>query len=120
MDGFNSHATGGSLQISSEVIEKIAKQAAMEVDGVAAVKVPALSAQSLLGKRAVNKPIHVEINNDVADIEVAMVVRYGVKIPEISEKVQENVKHSVQNMTSITVGRVNLIISGIASPMEAD
>ena len=34
---------------------------------------------------------------------------------EISEKVQENVKTAVQNMTNVTVSRVNLVIAGLAA-----
>ena len=38
------------------------------------------------------------------------------RIPKVAEKVQENVKSAVQNMTSVTVSRVNLVIVGLAHP----
>lgn len=114
MDGFNSHAAGGSLQISYEVIEKIAKHACLEVEGVASLEAVSTGAKVLLDKIAPQKPIRVELNNDVADVEVSLVVKYGTKIPELSEKVQQNVKDQVQNMTNITVGRVDIIITGVA------
>ena len=44
--------TGGSLQISTEVIAKIAKLAAMEVDGVQDVSAVAPSMRSILGQKA--------------------------------------------------------------------
>lgn len=113
MDRFDAENSGGSLQISSDVIEKIAKHAALEVNGVEAVHGQTTAARTLLGKLTSYGPIYVEMIDDVADIEVAIVVRYGTKIPEISEKVQRNVKDSVQNMTSITVGRVDIVVSGI-------
>ena len=46
--------TGGSLQISTEVIAKIAKLAAMEVDGVQDVSAVAPSMRSILGQKASN------------------------------------------------------------------
>ena len=35
-----------------------------------------------------------------------------------AEKVQKNVKSSVQNMTNVTVSRVNLVIAGVAGTEE--
>ncbi|NLW79874.1 MAG: Asp23/Gls24 family envelope stress response protein [Ruminococcaceae bacterium] len=113
MDEFNSHAYGGSLQISSEVIEKIARQAALEVDGVANVTPIIPGARTLLAKLPYAKPIHVEIKNEAADIMVSIVVKYGAKIPELSGRVQQNVKDAVQSMTNIMVGRVDLVVNGV-------
>lgn len=113
MERYDADNSGGSLQISSDVVEKIAKHAALEVDGVEAVRGQTTAARTLLGKITSYGPIYVEMIDDVADIEVAIVVRYGAKVPEISEQVQRNVKAAVQNMTSITVGRVDIVVSGI-------
>ena len=115
MEVYDSHITGGSLQISSDVIEKIARHAAMEVEGVHSV-VPAMSgARSLLDKIAPVKPITVELKNDVADISVSLSVLYGTKIPELSERVQRNVKDAVQNMTSISVAKVDVVVAGLVN-----
>ena len=37
----------------------------------------------------------------------------------MAEKVQKNVKNAVQNMTRVTVSRVNLIIAGLAAEEPA-
>ncbi len=113
MDGFNSHSSGGKLKISSEAIEKIAKHAALEIDGVCGLKVVPSATNSVLGRLGTVRPVQIVMLNDVADVEVSIVVRYGSKIPEISEKVQKNVKNSIQNMTGITVGLVNVVITGV-------
>ncbi len=41
-------------------------------------------------------------------------MEFGARIPSVAEKVQENVKSAVQNMTNVTVSRVNLVIAGLA------
>lgn len=107
--------TTGSLQISTEVVEKIARHAALEVEGVHDVVSAGGGAKSLLGRLAQPKPIQVEIKNDVADLVVSLAVAYGTRIPELSEKVQQSVKDAVQSMTSITVARVDVIIAGLAA-----
>ncbi len=116
MDGFDSHSLGGSLQISTEVIEKIASFAAMEVSGVLSVKAHNEGVKSLLDKITQPKAVLVELKSDVADISISLMVEYGAKIPDLSERVQQNVKDSVQNMTGITVARVDVIISGLGNP----
>lgn len=114
MDGMKGAATGGSLQISKEVIAHIAQLATLEVDGVHSVFAPAAGIKGLFGKAGASKPIVVELTEDVAEITVHIVVNYGCKVPPLCVRVQENVKSSVQNMTSITVSRVNVIIAGVS------
>jgi uncharacterized alkaline shock family protein YloU len=114
MEGFDSHDSGGSLQISSEVVEKIARNAAMEVEGVHNVIPAASVAAGLLGIITPPKPIVVVLKNDVADITVSIQVEHGTIIPELSERVQQSVKEAVQSMTSISVAKVDVLIAGLA------
>ncbi len=118
MEVTNSNVVHGSLQISTEVIAKIAKLAAMEIDGVTDVCSGTTGVKGLLGKVSLQKPVVVELLEDVAEITVSITVCYGSKIPFVCEKVQENVKAAVQNMTSITVSRVNIVVAGVHSVTE--
>lgn len=117
----NLNHNGESLQISTEVIAKIAKCAALEVDGVAEV---ACSTQSkvkeLLEAVSIQNPVLVEMHDGMASITINLVVWYGVRIPRVAEKVQENIKSTVQNMTNVAVGSVDLVIAGVAMPVADD
>lgn len=115
MDVANS-SVSGSLQISTDVIAKIARLATLEVDGVNAVTLGAAGPKGLLPKARAQKAIGVELSDDVAEITVHVQVKYGCKIPQLSERVQENVKSAVQSMTCITVSKVNIIVTGVAVP----
>ncbi len=121
MEVTNSGAMKGSLQISTDVISKIAKLATLEVEGIYSVSGNILSGKgfALVRKMPMQKPISVELNDDVAEISVNVVVKYGCKIPQLSEKVQENVKNAVQNMTCITVSKVNVIVTGVVQETTA-
>ena len=114
MDVTNSSTIGGSLQISTDVIAKIAKLATLEIEGVKEVSTGTMGVKSLFNKVNLQKPILVQLTDDVAEITVNIMVRYGYKIPQLCEKVQENVKSSVQNMTCITVSKVNIVVTGVA------
>ena len=118
MEVSNSNVVNGSLQISTDVIGKIAKLAATEIDGVVYVCAGSAGMRSFLGKVNLQKPVSVELLENVAEITVSLTVRYGSQIPAVCEKVQENVKSAVQNMTSITVARVNIVVVGVLQEPE--
>ena len=105
----------GSLQISNEVVAKIAKLAALEIDGVADVS-SMQSVRGLLSKASLQKPVTVDLSDGVAVVQVHVIAKYGSKIMPVCAKVQENVKQTIQNMTGITVSRVDVIVAGLEEP----
>lgn len=117
MDLQNMDLMGGSLQISTEVIAKIARCAALEVDGVAAVSHGRQSktVKELLEMASIQPPVTVEMRDGTAEITLDLIVRYGARIPVMAEKVHQSVKSAVQNMTNVTVSRVNIVIAGLDS-----
>lgn len=117
MEVQNTNLTGGSLQISTDVIAKIARCAALEIDGVADVACGTQGkVKELLEIVSLQTPVTVEMHDGIAAITVNLIVDFGTRIPAIAEKVQENIKASVQNMTNVAVGRVDLVIAGVALP----
>lgn len=105
---------GGSLQISTEVIAKIARLAALEVDGVSDVATgTSQNVRSLLGRTGLQKPVTVVMEDGIATVTVHITVVYGSKVMPLCEKVQENVKQAIQNMTGITVARVDVLVVGL-------
>lgn len=116
MDLQNMDLKGGSLQISTEVIGKIARCAALEIEGVAEVSCGKQNrkVKDLLERANVQSPVTVEMRDGTAEITLEIVAAFGARIPAVAEKVQENVKSAVQNMTNVTVSRVDLVIAGLA------
>lgn len=113
--------TGGSLHIATDVVEKIARMAALEVDGVANVSLGNAGVKGFMNKLAPQSPVQVEMKDQVAQITVSLVVQNGTRISDVSEKVQQNIKSSVQNMTQITVSKVNIVVTGISfAEVEAE
>ena len=103
-----------------DAIIPIATLAAQEVDGVASVASGSMqSVRGLLSKASLHKPVAVVIEDGVATVTLHIVGKYGSKIVPVCEKVQENVKQTIQNMTGITVSRVDVIVSGLAEETDA-
>lgn len=120
MDLQNMDLKGGSLQISTEVIGKIARCAALEIDGVAEVSCGRQNrkVKDLLEIASLQSPVTVTMREGTAEITLHLLVSFGARIPSVAEKVQENVKSAVQSMTNVTVSRVDLVIAGLAAPQE--
>lgn len=121
MDLQNTDLQGGTLQISTEVIAKIARCAALEIDGVSEVSCGSQNKKlrSLLETSSIQQPVVVEMRDGTANITLHLMVRFGTRIQTVAEKVQENVKNAVQNMTNVTVSRVNLVIAGLSDASAA-
>ena len=116
MDLQNMDLQGGSLQISTEVIAKIARCAALEVEGVAEASCGTQNKKLKdLLEASIQPPVAVEMRDGTAELTLHLIMASGARIPAVAEKVQENVKSAVQNMTSVTVSRVNLVIAGLAA-----
>lgn len=113
---------GGSLQISTDVLVKIARLAALEIDGVAEVATGnSQSVQALLDKKAgLQKPVVVEMEDGIAAVTVRIIATYGKKILPVCQKVQENVKQTIQNMTGITVSKVDVMVVGLVEAAEEE
>ena len=103
----------GSLKISQDVIASIAGYAAADTEGVASLAPVSRSISGLFREKQPLKPISIQLEDGVAVIDIRLEVRQGVKIPELSKKLQAAVKEAVQNMTGIVVSKVNLHIAGV-------
>lgn len=120
MDLQNTELMGGSLQISTDVIAKIARCAALEVEGVSDVSCGKAGVRVKDLLEIIQTPVAVEMKEGIAEITLSLIVNFGARIPAVAEKVQQNVKNAVQNMTCVTVSRVNLVIAGLAAQPQGE
>lgn len=111
MNGYEKN--NGKLKISENVIETITKLATLEVDGVNSLSDTNKGITAIITKKYMEKPITIEVVDGVAHIVVGINIAPNVFVPDISNKVQQNVKNAVQNMTSITVSSVDVYVAGI-------
>jgi len=72
----------------------------------------------VLGRRNWDRGVKVEVVSQDVFIDMGVVVEYGVSIPEVSWKIQETVKQSVENMTGLNVAEVNVRIQGVRTVKE--
>ncbi|NPV70866.1 MAG: Asp23/Gls24 family envelope stress response protein [Firmicutes bacterium] len=107
--------TEGNVRISDDVVAVIAGMSCTEVEGVAGMSGGLVGDLSeILGKKNFSKGVKVEVGEKEAAIDLFVVVDYGVRIPEVAQRVQENVKTAVEIMTGLKVVEVNVHVHGVA------
>lgn len=104
----------GEVQIADDVVASIAGLAATEVKGVISLA-GGITAEliSKLGMKKLSKGVKVTVEESNVNVSVAINVEFGSNIPEVSAKVQEKVKTTVENMTGLSVIGVNVKVLGI-------
>lgn len=111
----------GSIKIADEVVSVIAGLAATEIEGVAGMSGGfAGGISEILGRKNLSKGIKVEVGEKKAVVNLYLVVYYETSIPDITLKVQENVKRTVEEMTGLEVSQVNINVQGVAFKKEEE
>lgn len=106
----------GSIRINSEVVESIARIAALEVEGVSGMAEGIVDGLGrILTRSATGSGVKAEMGEKEIAVEVSVVIEYGVKIPEVALNVQESVKTAVEKMTGLFVVAVNVNIQGVST-----
>ena len=109
----------GEVKIADDVVAIIAGLAAMEVDGVASMAGNATRELiSKLGMKSLSKGVKVDVLDGIVTVSLTLNLLYGYGIKDISVKVQEKVKSSIENMTGLEVADVNIRVAGVKVPEE--
>lgn len=108
-------STENGIEISNDVIAVIAGVAVSEVQGVASMSGGFAGGISevLSGKKNLAKGIKVEKTENIAKIDVNIIVEYGSRIPDVAFEIQNRVKKSVEGMTGFKVEEVNVHVQGV-------
>ncbi len=106
------------LEINADVIEKMVAMATLEVEGVAAMAKKAVDISEIMSSGSALKPVRVAVKNGAVDIDVFVCVKAQVKVKDVAEEIQKNVKARVQDMTGNAITRVNVHIADVCEETE--
>jgi len=88
----------------NEFITKLSRVAALSTEGVASLASPI--------------DVFVLKKKDKYDIDVFVIVNYGVKIPEIAWDIQENVKNTLNAEGIDCIDHINIHVQGVKISKE--
>lgn len=104
----------GEVKIADEVVAIIAGLATTEVEGVSSMAGNITNEiVSRLGMKSLSKGIQIEVSDNEVMVDVAINIAYGYSIPDVSTKVQEKVKTTIESMTGLEVAKINVRIASV-------
>lgn len=106
---------GGNVRISADVIAAIAGVSAEEIKGVAGMytSFSGTIAEKLSSKKSLSKGVKVDVSEMGINLDLYIVINYGVRIRDVAESVQESVRNNVETMTGMDVLSVDVHVEGV-------
>ena len=109
----------GEVKIADEVVATIAAIAATEVAGVDSVAGNMTNEMlGKLGMKNLSRGVKISVEEGHVSVDLTLVMKYGYSIPQVTAKVQDKVKETIDNMTGLSVLDVNIKIAGVALEEE--
>ena len=111
---FSTEITSSSV-ISEDVLLKVVGYAALECYGIVAMssKHATDGFAEWLGRENLAKGVEVNITDDGIDIDLYIIVEYGISIVEVCNIIRSQVCYKIENMTGAKVRKVNITVEGI-------
>ncbi len=100
----------GSVTYADGVIASIAGLSAAEIQGVAGMTA---NLAERISKKNYSRGIKVEAEDSQVTVNLYVTLYYGEQLEAVAEKVQRNVKKSIETMTGLSVANVNVFIQAI-------
>lgn len=105
----------GSVQVDKSIFDEIITSAVGEIDGVQLIR-KNLSNRlfGLFGQNCIpGIDIKIDDKHEVT-LEVKVLVRYGMNIPDAAKQIQEAIKSAVDKTLNVDLKKVNINVQGIA------
>lgn len=105
----------GSISISSDVIAAIVGISAEQCYGIVGMsaKTTGDGIARLLHLDSYHKGIKVYMKEEIIDIDMFVIVEYGVSINAVAQSAKETIKYNVEKFTGLKVGKVNVSVQGV-------
>ena len=105
----------GTITVVDDVLVRVAGYAALDCYGIVgmASKRSTDGIVQLMGKENLGRGVKIRANGDKVDIDLFIIVEYGISISAVASSIIETVKYKVEHETGIPVGRVNVCVEDI-------
>lgn len=112
----------GTIQVTNNVIAAIIKKYVMSIDGVVRTAPQSLAdgLASMLSRRSYESSIGLELTDEGAIVTLALVLRFGVSVPEVSKAVQDILFEKIPALSGYQVAKVNVNVVDLEEENETD
>ncbi len=105
----------GQVNIKNEVLAKVAGVTAVEcygIVGMAMVNMTSGITKLMMGDN-ITKGISLNVKNNKIDIDLHIVVEYGVNIKAVTENIISNVTYKLESFSGLEVSSVNIYVEDV-------
>ncbi len=105
----------GTIYIAEDVMLKVVGYAALECYGIVAMssKRATDGLVEWLGRENLSKGVQIRNAGDMLDVDLFIIVEYGVSIAEVCKTIVDTVRYKLESMTGIKVRKINISVEGI-------
>ncbi|HNW86121.1 MAG TPA: Asp23/Gls24 family envelope stress response protein [Candidatus Limiplasma sp.] len=105
----------GTVYITEDVMLKVVGYAALECYGIVAMssKRAKDGLVQWLGRENLTKGVQLRQVDDMLDVDLFIIVEYGISIAEVCKTIVETVRYKLESMTGVKVRRVNITVEGV-------
>lgn len=106
----------GTINISPNTVAMVAGIATMQCFGVIGMASRNLQdgiSDLLTGKDNLTKGIEVVVDDDRVDLDLYIIVEYGLRIQEVARNVIENVRYAIENQLGLNKLKINVIVQSV-------
>jgi len=110
----------GAISIHNSVIATIARLAALKVPGVVEMSGSFTEGlASMVSKSSFDRGIKVDMQDQKINLDLHIVIAFGVRIPQVAWRIQNDVRKAIEDMTGKKIGLINVIVQGVRLPEPA-
>ena len=104
----------GAVRIADDVLAVIAGTAALEAEGVAGLAgYYSNNINNKTVRKHLAKGVTVNVTGDSVSFTLAISVKFGTKLQDVSREVQQRVKGAIETMTGLAVHEVNIRVGAL-------
>ena len=105
----------GTIYIAEDVMMKVVGYAALECYGIVAMsgKKATDGIVEWLGRENLSKGVQIRNVGDMLDVDLYIIVEYGISISEVCKTIVETVRYKLESMTGVKVRKVGISGEGI-------
>ncbi|MCL5674273.1 MAG: Asp23/Gls24 family envelope stress response protein [Candidatus Omnitrophica bacterium] len=108
----------GSVKIEDEVLGAIASITAKKILGVHKIATSFVGGIMQLIKKVPDAGVKVVVREGEVNLELGLIVDYGINIPEITWKVQKTIKEEIEKASGLKVVKIDVFVEGVYYPEE--
>jgi uncharacterized alkaline shock family protein YloU len=106
----------GNIDISNDVIATVVGSKVVEcygIVGMASKQQVRDGIAEILGRENYAKGIVIHSANDSINVDMYVIVSYGIKISEVASNVQATVKYTLEQSLKVKINAINIHVQGL-------